>query len=327
MVIPVLLGQTKMPAKDDLPATLAILAFYNAVTVDPGVDFEHHVDRLIRRLVDWPGKMTRPVIEPVERPAAPHPAASRPKPDILLWSESKILADRSAKNTQEAWAVYLGIKKFQTIALSDEVNLEMVLVPPGRFMMGSPPGETGHAEDEILHEVELTRPYFLGKFAVTQQQFETVLQVTDSSSFTVSGDGKEKVQGLDTRRFPVEQVSWEEATQFCSRLNDRKLSGFGQFRLPTEAQWEYACRSGTMMPFYFGAQVELRSELRLRKSLWNTNQGNPFEPYERSWKWNVCCQCAGVIRYAWKRVGMVFGLVWRLQVGHAKRSHWRSIQL
>jgi len=114
------------------------------------------------------------------------------------------------------------------------VVLEMVKIKAGTFMMGSPEGELGRSGDETQHQVTLTKDYWLGKFEVTQAQWQAVMS-NNPSHF--KGDNR-----------PVECVRWNEAKEFCDKLNEKcagKLPAGYKFDLPTEAQWEYACRAGT----------------------------------------------------------------------------------
>jgi len=126
--------------------------------------------------------------------------------------------------------------KNMTIPLSDTVSLDMIWIEPGTFMMGSPTDELGRDSDETQHQVTLTRGYWLGKYEVTQAQYEAVMG-TNPSYF----------KGAD---FPVEKVSWYNAMDFCAKLTDieraagRLPEGY-EYTLPTEAQWEYACRAET----------------------------------------------------------------------------------
>src|SRR6266542_186738 len=126
----------------------------------------------------------------------------------------------------------------------NSIGMKFVLVPAGRFLMGSPPTEAERAADEDpQHEVILSRPFYLGVFQVTQHEYE---QVTGQlpSHFSALGDAQEKVRDLDTSRFPVEQVSWEDAVAFCRLLSDlpQERRRGRIYRLPSEAEWEYACR-------------------------------------------------------------------------------------
>ena len=123
-----------------------------------------------------------------------------------------------------------------TIPLAADVNLDMIWIEPGTFTMGSPKDELGRWDDEVQHEVTLTQGYWLGKYEVTQAQYEAVM-----------GTNPSEFKGAD---LPVECVSWFDAKEFCAKLTaiekavGRLPEGY-EYTLPTEAQWEYACRAGT----------------------------------------------------------------------------------
>jgi formylglycine-generating enzyme required for sulfatase activity len=129
------------------------------------------------------------------------------------------------------------------VVVRNSIGMELVPIPTGRFRMGSPKEEEGRNVDEEQHDVQITRPFYAGVCPVTQAQFEQVMGV-NPSFFARTGEGRDKVQGIDTGNFPVEQVSWEDAEEFCRKLSNRreeKKEG-RVYRLPTEARWEYMCR-------------------------------------------------------------------------------------
>ena len=103
--------------------------------------------------------------------------------------------------------------------LRNSLGMKLMLIPKGTFTMGSPKEEKDRSDDEEQHEVEITRPFYMGATEVTQEQYEKVMG-TNPSYFASTGDGKDKVQGLDTRRFPVETVSWKDAVEFCEKLSE-----------------------------------------------------------------------------------------------------------
>lgn len=149
-----------------------------------------------------------------------------------------------------------------TVDLGGDVKMEFVLIPKGKFMMGSPKDEAERNplnkdfDAERLHEVEISKPFYLAKYPVTQQQYQTLMK-KNPSYFQAAGAGPwaDKVKGLDTDQFPVEGgVSWEDAQAFCKKMQENDKQG-RKFRLPTEAEWEYACRAGTTTPFYFGSKL------------------------------------------------------------------------
>jgi len=134
------------------------------------------------------------------------------------------------------------IKKLMTreqVALGGPIvnTIDMVLVPipPGEFLMGSPESEADRLGDETQHLVRITKPFHLSVHEVTQQQYEKVMGKNPSS---YKGDTK-----------PVEMVNWDEAVAFCGKLSDEEGV---EYRLPTEAEWEYACRAGTTTAWCFG---------------------------------------------------------------------------
>jgi formylglycine-generating enzyme required for sulfatase activity len=137
--------------------------------------------------------------------------------------------------------------------LNATVQLQMLWVSPGTFTMGSPTSETGRGTDETEHNVTLTKGFYLGKYEVTQAQYEAVMTGnTNSLSATPS-----QYSGNDR---PVEKVSWDDAQIFLTRLNAAeqtagRLPAGWAYVLPTESQWEYACRAGTTMAYSWGATI------------------------------------------------------------------------
>jgi sulfatase modifying factor 1 len=141
----------------------------------------------------------------------------------------------------------------------NSVGMRLALVPPGTFLMGSPEGEPDRSDDEHQHEVALTRPFYLGACPVTQGEYQAVMGKSPSWFRRGKGSAGNPGAVTDTSRLPVESVSWEEAVEFCHRLteNERKEGIIGreqEYRLPTEAQWEYSCRGGAAshQVFHFG---------------------------------------------------------------------------
>jgi formylglycine-generating enzyme required for sulfatase activity len=153
------------------------------------------------------------------------------------------------QRAQEAWARHLGRKAEETVEVAGGVAMTFALVPPGKFLMGSPPSEIDGLlrqspdakrewyHDESLHVVTLTDPFYLGKTEVTQAQFRDL-----------TGKDPSQFKGADN---PVEEVSWDEARDYAARLTNRR-GGHLVYRLPTEAEWEYACRGGRSCSRPFG---------------------------------------------------------------------------
>ena len=120
---------------------------------------------------------------------------------------------------------------------TNSLGMEFVPIPAGTFWMGSDDDDSDALVDEKpRHEVEILRSFFLGKYPVTQAQWESVM-----------GSNPSKFKGAD---LPVEMVSWDDVQEFIRKLNAQE--GHDRYRLPTEAEWEYACRAGSETAYYFG---------------------------------------------------------------------------
>ena len=118
------------------------------------------------------------------------------------------------------------------------------LIPPGEFMMGSPENEQGRKSDELLHRVTITQPFYIGAYQVTQGQWRKVTG-SNPSHFRQVGENA-----------PVNRVSWNDCQTFLRKLEEVEGLGSNRLRLPTEAEWEYACRAGTTTPFCFGDRLD-----------------------------------------------------------------------
>jgi formylglycine-generating enzyme required for sulfatase activity len=164
--------------------------------------------------------------------------------------------------------------------LTNSIGMKLALLPAGEFLMGAAGGEEKAGDDEKpQHRVKITKPFYLGTYEVTQGEFARVMG-RNPSKFSPNGESSKDVTGQDTSRFPVENVSWFDAVEYCNKLSERDKrepyyelasvernddgsiksalvmakAGTG-YRLPTEAEWEYACRAGTSTPFHFGTSL------------------------------------------------------------------------
>jgi formylglycine-generating enzyme required for sulfatase activity len=137
--------------------------------------------------------------------------------------------------------------QFFTEKLSDTISLDMMLIPGGTFMMGSPESELEREEDEFQHPV--TVPTFcMGKYPITQAQWRVVANLLPEVNLKLNIDPSD----FPDNDHPVENISWFEATEFCARLSNFTKR---EYQLPSEAQWEYACRADTTTPFHFGETI------------------------------------------------------------------------
>jgi len=131
--------------------------------------------------------------------------------------------------------------------LGNDVKLEMVGIPGGTFIMGAPKSEEGSSDDERpQHQVEI-QPFLMGKYPITEDQWLVVAKLPKVEIELTINPSHFKGNNR-----PVENVSWYDAVEFCARLS--KKTG-RSYRLPSEAEWEYACRAGTETPFYFGVTI------------------------------------------------------------------------
>ena len=229
-------------------------------------------------------------VEIVQQDDTPASPASTPKTDG--WpadAPPQAIAPFSAeqaKKHQEAWAEYLKVD----VEYTNSIGMKFRLIPPGEFTMGS---TTEEIEEAILgitdgdtkenikteapqHKVILTQPIYLGVHEVTQANYEKVMG-KNPSYFAATGEGKEVVAEMDTTNHPVEMASWNDAIDFSTKLNwQEKLKpsyfrsgetvtqiGDMGYRLPSEAEWEYACRSGTTTKYWNGD-----GETALRQTCW-----------------------------------------------------------
>jgi formylglycine-generating enzyme required for sulfatase activity len=180
---------------------------------------------------------------------------------------------KGAQAYQVAWAKHLSIKSEAT----NSIGMKLVLIPPGKFRMGSTPEEIECFKREPdagetlawvnvegpQHEVTITKPFFMGIYEVTQGQYEKVM-------------GNNPSYNKESPDRPVEQVNLDDAVAFCKRLSglpEERRAG-RTYRLPKEAEWEYACRAGTTTRFHYGDSLSSRqANFDGRKSHWGAEEG------------------------------------------------------
>ncbi|MBN2195550.1 MAG: formylglycine-generating enzyme family protein [Polyangiaceae bacterium] len=181
------------------------------------------------------------------------PSTAIPLPALRSASCVTLTTDRGSLTLdlmeRPSWATRLGRDRYGLYAELEVgcVTHRLRYLPPGRFLMGSPESEPERVDWERQHWVTLTRGFWLGETAVPQAFWEAVMG--NNPSHFEGEDLPEAQRG----QLPVERVSWEDCQQFCARLRQAH-PGFGA-RLPTEAEWEYACRAGTATPFHLGESI------------------------------------------------------------------------
>jgi len=139
--------------------------------------------------------------------------------------------------------------KATPLRMTNSVGMSFTRIPAGNFLMGSPDDEESRTDDEgPRHRVTITKPFHLGIYPVTQAEFERVTGGNPSAFGKKNGGGPSH---------PVEQISWNDAAEFCRRLSEmsKEVAAGRVYRLPTEAEWEYACRAGTETAFSFGDRL------------------------------------------------------------------------
>jgi prepilin-type processing-associated H-X9-DG protein len=186
-----------------------------------------------------------------------HATHSRESHEVKLSFDADSVEDSSQKSAQEVSSVA------QTTAaqtggahLTNSIGMKMARIPAGEFVMGLPDvGEEGATPLDVPpHRVRITKDFYMGIYEVTQGQYERIVGA-NPSWHTPNGGGKLEVLDQDHRQFPVEQVSWTDAVTFCHRLSalPAERAARRRYRLPTEAEWEYACRVGSTSPFQYPA--------------------------------------------------------------------------
>ncbi len=167
---------------------------------------------------------------PQPTPAPPPP----PRPKFPIQTFNTVTVNRRGEiiSRRQSQA------QVMTENLGNGVSLEMVKIPGGRFLMGSPETEVERSSSESPQHYVDVPEFFMGKYPITQAQWEAVM-----------GNNPSYFKGASR---PVEKVSWYEATEFCQKLSE--ITG-KKYSLPSESQWEYACRAGTTTPFYFGETI------------------------------------------------------------------------
>jgi formylglycine-generating enzyme required for sulfatase activity len=157
----------------------------------------------------------------------------------VVTAVEKVKEIPAATTQQKTAAQKAGLPVEKIIDLGNDVNIAVVFIPAGEFEMGSPMEEPKRDSDEAQHHIKLTKAFYIGKFEVTQIQYRVIVNENPSK---FGGD-----------KLPVDNVNWYEAMRFLKKLSDKTNM---KFRLPTEAEWEYACRAGTKTTFNTGTTLD-----------------------------------------------------------------------
>jgi len=182
---------------------------------------------------------------------------------------------------QTEYAKKAGVEVVRQIDLADGVRMTCVLIPPGEFMMGSPDTEKERQDDEgPLHKVRISRPFYMAIYETTQAQYRAIMGRNPS---LFDGDDR-----------PVERLSWNNATEFCVLMSQK--AGF-EVRLPTEAEWEYACRAGTSTRFNVGDALSTKKANFKRKGR-RSGETKPVGSYRPN-RWGLYDMHGNVSERVW----------------------------
>ena len=167
------------------------------------------------------------------------------KRDFQAWKEQgETRREQARKADLDSLKVTLSEQedtKGATIRIGDRAAIAMVKIPAGKFLMGSPESEGGEPNEWPQHEVTISKPFYMAGTLITNQQFNALF-----------GPTTERRTREKEALYPAHEVNWFEATEYCRLLSEKTGR---KFRLPTEAEWEYACRAGTTTPFYTGETI------------------------------------------------------------------------
>ncbi len=206
----------------------------------------------------------------------------------LAAAESQFTAEVAAAQTAQRAASNAKLP----LEWKNAYGMTFRLIPAGTFTMGSPDTEEGRKKydwcgDETSHLVTISRPFYAMTTEVTQSQWAAIMG-DNPSKFAVGGESADAVTELDTSRFPVENVSWDDVQTFIQKLSElsdatppvmawKSDDGqYGQYGLPTEAQWEYVCRAGTTGPLGIGVVLNGEQANMDGREPYGTDQAGPF---------------------------------------------------
>lgn len=227
-----------------------------------------------------------------------------PQCDSIIYKQEKFCRFCGwIKQNDQSSSAYIWSDSIQT-GLQKEIHngigMKFALIPSGSFLMGTPNNAFQYRDDLPPHQVIISKPFYLQTTAVTQGQWKNIMRNNPShfngSEFPEKESDlwwewemqmKRKGQNLD--ELPVEMVSWDDTQKYIEKLN--KIEATSKYRLPTEAEWEYSCRAGTVTKYYFGDNA-----LRYKKYGWNMpitepvgqkkpNDWGLYDMHGNVWEW------------------------------------------
>jgi formylglycine-generating enzyme required for sulfatase activity len=163
--------------------------------------------------------------------------------------------------------------------ITNSIGMPLALLPRGCFVMGSPLSEYQRHENESPFPIMISKQLLMGVYEVTQREYQTVMG-SNPSYYSERGAGATAVQRLKPARFPVEQVSWHEAAEFCKRLSElpTEREAARIYRLPTDAEWEFACRANANTAFNVGELIDgTQANIRSDKPYWKSRSTPALE--------------------------------------------------
>ena len=299
--------EVPMPMVDDLPGGMQRLAYRQAVFVRHNNDFPRDMERL-------QGAIQRS-FDKLEKPAAQARSQAEKKVErrdsqTKLDSTAPLITEFEVAKIIKA-GIFSNKVRFETVrksgetfseALGNGVTLDMLKIPAGSFLMGSFPGEAERSWAEGLRHQVSVPAFAMGKYPVTQAQWRVVAALPKVARNLDISPSYFKGESL-----PVEGVSWHDAVEFCKRLSVKTGK---QYRLPSEAEWEYACRAGTTAHFSFGNTIT--SELANYNARYTYNQGPKGEYREKT----------GEYREKTTKVGSFFANDFGLYDAHGNVWEW-----
>ncbi len=202
-------------------------------------------------------------------------SGTQPSAQLLMDSDKHVIAVFVGLDEGEGYVPMEGEYPTETLLLPGNVPLELVRIPAGSFQMGSPDTERSRSDDEgPIHTVTINYDFYMGKYEVTQAQWLAVMGSSPGGYAWDYGQG-------DT--YPAYYVSWDDAQAFITALNTH-ITNTGQgpatVRLPSEAEWEYACRAGTQTRFYFGDSLSVGDECEddgvRSQYMWYCGNNSPY---------------------------------------------------